>query len=166
MNSVDIIKKERMKKILYFILIALATTSCGEEELKYIYHSQVHFTVDTRNQDNVLNAPMQAKSFTTPRLSSDRMGFGGILVICSASHITGTVYNLFAYDLACPYEQNPQIKVIPDKNGKAKCPKCESVYDIFNGIGNPVSGPSKTNLEVYRNIRHNNSSPGVFVIDR
>lgn len=154
------------KKMLYLLAILFISSSCGEEELKYIYHAPVHFTVDTRNQDNTLNAPMQVKSFTSPRLSSDRIGYGGLLVVCSASHITGTVYNLFAYDLACPHEQDPLIKVITDNKGKAKCSKCGSIYDIFNGVGNVISGPSKTNLEVYRNIRHNNGTPGVFVIER
>ncbi len=154
------------KNISYIILLLILSTSCGQEEVSYIYNSQVHFTVDMRGQDHSLNAPMQAKAFPSPRLASDRMGYGGILVVCSASHITGTIYHLYAYDLACTHERNPNIKVIPDNEGKAKCPECGTVYDIFNGVGNVLSGPSKTNLQTYWNVKHNNSQPGLFVIQR
>lgn len=64
-------------------------------------------------------------------------GYGGILLV-------GDLYgNPLAYDLACPYEVNPQIRVVVNEDTHdAACPVCGSTYDVFGGDGRPTSGPS------------------------
>lgn len=62
-------------------------------------------------------------------------GFGGIYLI---SDVMG---NPHAYDAACPVECQADITMqIDATNLTAKCPRCGSVYDIFQNNGFPVSG--------------------------
>lgn len=72
-------------------------------------------------------------------------GFGGVLMVCDVFS------NVRAFDLCCPVELNPDIRVYIDHNANcAKCPKCGSTYDVFllNGsgrlAGGPLSGPALT----------------------
>ncbi|MDR2682902.1 MAG: hypothetical protein LBB64_03415, partial [Dysgonamonadaceae bacterium] len=44
---------------------------------------------------------------------------------------------LFAYDLACPHEIDRNVRVIPDAEGTAHCPKCGSVFVTMWGTGLP-----------------------------
>lgn len=72
--------------------------------------------------------PYTANTFT---------GYGGVLLV-------GDLYgNPVAYDLACPYEAKPDIRINVDKEANnAVCPVCGSTYDIFGGQGRPTSGPA------------------------
>ncbi len=64
-------------------------------------------------------------------------GFGGILLV---SNLYGMP---MAYDLACPYEASPEIRVHVDADAlDAVCDHCHSTYDIFGGEGRPTSGPA------------------------
>lgn len=64
-------------------------------------------------------------------------GYGGVL-------LCGDIYgNAIAYDLACPYEAKPTIRVEVDNEAhNAYCPVCHSTYDIFAGDGRATSGPA------------------------
>lgn len=78
-------------------------------------------------------------------------GFGGVLMTCTA------MSNYCAFDMACPVEhsQNVRVEIDPDMN-MAVCPKCGSVYDVFQmqePPGYPVAGPAREDgygLTVYR----------------
>lgn len=76
------------------------------------------------------NFPYNALTFT---------GFGGILLV---SGLEGQDYNTpLAYDLACPVEVKPDVRVYVDSETfEAVCPKCGSRYDVCEGRGRPVSG--------------------------
>lgn len=64
-------------------------------------------------------------------------GYGGVL-LCGDVHGAPV-----AYDLACPVEIRPDIRIIVDPEAlNAYCPKCHSVYDIFTNYGQPLSGPA------------------------
>jgi len=64
-------------------------------------------------------------------------GFGGVLLVCD---ING---NPTAYDLSCPVESKRDVRVSVDTDAMiAKCPKCQSTYDIFSLGGHPLSGPA------------------------
>ena len=80
-------------------------------------------------------------------------GYGGVLLV---SDIFG---NALAFDLACPYEVKPDIRVTIDEDAHdAVCPVCGSTYDVFNGYGRPTSGPAAQHgygLTVYRVIDSN-----------
>jgi hypothetical protein len=130
--------------------------SCEKELISPIPSAPVNIQLDLDFQDIDLVAPLATKSITQPRIGSDRLGFGGILVINGYSD-NGAI-KLYAYDLACPVEvdRNIKIKVIPDNTGKAKCTKCGAVYNLAYGTGNPES-VSKYSLRSYavRNVGGN-----------
>lgn len=64
-----------------------------------------------------------------PYKISDATGFGGLLLVCDP------IGEYLVYDLACPVESRPDIRVQADHNnplaGMVKCPKCGSVYNLF-----------------------------------
>lgn len=67
----------------------------------------------------------------------DRTGYGGLLLV------TDVLGDVLAYDLACPYEARPGIRVsVPKGELFAECPVCGSTYDIFTNYGKPRSGPA------------------------
>lgn len=72
-----------------------------------------------------------------PYTVSSATGYGGVLLV-------GDVFgNPVAYDLACPVEVKPDIRVEVDIDAAdAYCKICGSTYDIFMGNGNPTSGPA------------------------
>lgn len=65
-------------------------------------------------------------------------GFGGVLLACTIGS------EPVAYDLACPVEHSQSVTVVVNRESNfAECPKCGSVYDVFEleGAGGyPVSG--------------------------
>lgn len=64
-----------------------------------------------------------------PYKVSEATGFGGLLLVCDPNG------EYLAYDLACPVECRPDVRVQPDTNnplaGMVKCPKCGSTYNLF-----------------------------------
>jgi len=82
----------------------------------------------------------------------DAIGFGGLLVCSGIGLDDSGNSQYYAFDMACPYEVDKDIKVYPDKDGLGKvvCEKCGSVYDVGYGFGNPVSGPAKEILKRYK----------------
>lgn len=65
-------------------------------------------------------------------------GYGGVLLVCD--------YNgeYRAYDLSCPVEVRPDIRIRAIVNSgepRGECPVCGSTYDIFR-FGGPLSGPA------------------------
>ncbi len=64
-------------------------------------------------------------------------GWGGVLLV-------GDIYGEpRAYDLSCPVEHAPDVRIAVDNDThQAVCPKCGSVYDVFENYGYPLSGPA------------------------
>ena len=87
--------------------------------------------------------------FTRPRNGhpTDRVGYGGILVY---TFVNGTETNYCAFDLCCPNEVNPNIRIYPNDRGEAVCKSCGTVYQLLTGTGMVISGPSKWNLKRYK----------------
>lgn len=74
-----------------------------------------------------------------PYAVSSYTGYGGVLLI---SDYFG---NYLAYDLSCPYEAKPDIRIkVDEDHHDAVCPVCGSTYDIFSAYGHPTSGPAAT----------------------
>ncbi|MDR1092100.1 MAG: hypothetical protein LBL79_13585 [Prevotella sp.] len=157
-----------MKTIRYILLTGIITLlpACGKEEDRYALPGYVNFEVNVNIQDGELKTPTNYKQFTQPRLSGESVGYSGLLVVCSAVPVTSGIFQLYAYDLCCRHENRREIKIVPQPDGvTAKCPVCGSVYNIFNGLGNVVSGPSENNLQRYYAI-YSGTRPGVFRITR
>lgn len=149
-------------KILGLVLLLSVAVSCGKEEEDYIIPAHpVNFRVNVNVQDKELSAPTGAKVFLAPRLDGEYVGYSGLLIVCSPY----TTDQLFVYDLCCTYEKKQDTKITPEGTGRAKCAKCGSVYNVLEGIGNPISGPSKENLQRYR-ARSSSGDAGVFYITR
>ena len=146
-----------MKRILTLLLLTVFAFSCEKEYYTTIPNFPVSLTLRLENLDFDLNTNLSYKIFTQPRYETDRLGFGGILVINGMGINT---VNLFAYDLSCPVEALRNIKVIPDNLSAstssavptavtATCPECGAVFNIANGSGRPQEG-TKYHLRSYR----------------
>jgi len=137
-----------MKRILFLLLFANVAFSCDKQYYTSIPNYQVNLDLNLNGLDTRLNAKLAYEVFTKPRVELDRLGYGGILVI---NGIGSNQVDLYAYDLACPVEVQPNIRVIPDSTGvTAHCPKCGTVFNIADGTGAPKSGGTKYFLKSYR----------------
>ncbi len=92
--------------------------------------------------------------FESPRRAGEYVGYAGLLIFRNQEG------QIFAYDLCCPKERSKTVKVIPNSRGEAVCPVCCSVYSIWTGFGNVVSGSSTLTLQKY-NV--SNANP-VYII--
>lgn len=165
-----------MKRIyIYFtIILTVLLASCGEEENpQTIPYAPCNFVINTRGFQEYLNSPFTIGAFVKdkasfeskltnasvvkvydfPNWASEKHGFGGVMVINNNG-------SLVAYDLCCPNEDNASIRVLPNNDFKAKCPKCKSEFALLSG-GAPVSGPVREKLQQYR---VNNNGNGEYRI--
>jgi hypothetical protein len=148
-------QKHLMKKIILSIFLVFTVFSCKEEFYSTIPTAPVSYKLNLNFQDQSLNAGTGAYlCITKKRLESDRLGYGGLLIVNGIGQKT---VNLYAYDLACPVEAHSDVLVVPENTSSAgiptaitaKCPKCRAVYNIIDGYGTPQSG-SKYYLRAYR----------------
>lgn len=132
-----------MNRLRFLVcLLALLAFSCSKIEESHIPYANVFMKLDLRYQDKELVTLLGYKQYTKPRYAGEQVGFSGVLVVHG--------YNgFYAFDLCCPHEATQSVKIIPTDVGTAKCPKCNSVYDTANGIGNPMEGPSQFQLRPY-----------------
>lgn len=77
-------------------------------------------------------------------------GYGGVLLIMGMDPFgQGDVIPL-SYDLSCPVECKPDIRVYVDPGTlEAVCPVCDSHYDVLMSGGSPISGPAATGSVKY-----------------
>ena len=72
-------------------------------------------------------------------------GFGGVLLIEGMDPFASTMAVPLAYDLACPVERKPDVRVKIDPDTYvAVCPQCKSSYDVTMQRGAPISGEAAT----------------------
>ena len=68
-------------------------------------------------------------------------GYGGVLLIEGMDPFELQTSMPLAYDLSCPVEKSPTIRVVIDpETFEAVCPVCESHYDVTMGAGAPTAG--------------------------
>ena len=126
-----------LRKILVISLLFCLSMSCDDNVTSTIPNAPVSLTLDLVSTDNSLNGSLSYKEYTTPRLATDRLGYGGLLIV---NGLGENLVNLYAYDLTCPNEAQSNIKIKPDDTGlTATCSKCGAVYRIATG-GAPESG--------------------------
>lgn len=153
-----------MRNFIPFILLIFIVFSCKEEIYSTIPTAQVSYQLNLNlyETDTRLNTGVGAYlRITQKRLETDRLGFGGLLVVNGTGVET---VNIYAYDLACPNEAARDVLIIPENTNEtgiptaitAKCPKCGAVYNIIDGYGTPQSG-SKYYLRAYRVMKTMNS---------
>lgn len=77
-------------------------------------------------------------------------GFGGVLLIEGVDPLSAVTSAPLAYDLACPVERQPDIRVyVENETYMAVCPECNSVYDVTMANGSPISGVATTGKYKY-----------------
>lgn len=82
--------------------------------------------------------------------STSATGFGGVLLIEGVDPLLAVTAAPLAYDLACPVERNPQIRVeVENETYMAVCPECRSIYDVTVAHGAPISGEAATGKYKY-----------------
>lgn len=142
---------------LGYTLLALAAAGCYHSvdiNFNRVPRIKVYIPFTTAGEWDLYGAkaPLDARRFIRPSEPAGYSypdysftGFGGVLQVCD---LQGT---LRAYDLSCPVECQPDVRVVVDySTNLARCPKCGSTYDVFllNGsgplAGAPVSGPALT----------------------
>lgn len=77
-----------------------------------------------------------------PYIYNSATGYGGVLLIGGQNPYTGDVGPL-AYDLSCPVERMPDVRVYVNADFHAVCPQCGSIYNVTETGGIPIDGPAK-----------------------
>lgn len=138
-----------LRHLLITMLTCSTLTSCDSVDDKRIPSMPVQIVFTDVGMWNMygVGGAMQSRRFFRTKTESQPTGFfytattytgyGGVLLV---GDIMGDPK---AYDLACPYECSPEIRVSVDsKTHLAVCPKCHSEYDVFENQGIAVSGPA------------------------
>lgn len=89
-------------------------------------------------------------------------GYGGLLIVCGMNPYTLEAGVPMAYDLSCPVECKPDVRVGMHTDGAlpfAVCPVCGSHYDVVERGGAPTSGPA---LQHKYGLRRYEVRPGAY----
>jgi len=130
---------QSIKRLISLTLLLLLSFACDTEYFSQIPQMPVLLNLNLSTTDITLVPLTSSKSYISPRTVSERVGYGGVLVY----HGTESgADKFFAYDLACPVEVKTDVRIVVENTLFAKCPVCGSKFEIYNGFGNPVSGPA------------------------
>lgn len=144
-------------KVWLIILSLFLLSGCKtEEHFSNFPFAPVNFMIDLNGLDSDLHE-LSYKIFHQGRFFQEHVGLGGLLVF------RNTAGEIIAFDLSCPHEASKEIRVKPNDFWKAECPACGSSFDMLNGLGSPVSGPSKSYLKKY-NASPNFHQKGQYLI--
>lgn len=131
-----------MRYITVILLFLVVSFACDREEYSNIPYAQVSYTLFEKDIHDLAGIP-SALVVTKARNQSDRIGYGGLLIV------HGTQGDYFAFDLSCPVEAKRDVKLtVDDSNIIATCPSCGAEYNIETRSGFAVKG-SKYNLTPY-----------------
>lgn len=134
-----------MKRI-FVCLMAMLSMSCTKEPVSSIPNYSVNITIDLSREWR-LKELYSSKIFDSNYAfyqANPQVGFGGILLYHGPNN-NGSGDRYYAFDAACPYEAQKNVTVEVEEGGmNAKCPKCGSVFDLSNGLGNPKTGSLAT----------------------
>ncbi|MDE6377323.1 MAG: hypothetical protein K2K72_01100 [Duncaniella sp.] len=141
-----------MRSILFSLLTLFLLVSCDSVDDERIPYAPVHLSFANEADWLTWGVPEVSAGWRRyiyrpgsrdnipvgyPYKGVDATGYGGLLLV------TDALGNPVAYDLACPYEARPEVRIeVPEGELFARCPKCGSTYDIFTNHGNPRSGPA------------------------
>lgn len=77
-----------------------------------------------------------------PFVANTSTGYGGVLLVCGFNPFTLEAAVPMAYDLCCPVERKPDIRVRMQQDEEplpfAVCPECGSRYNVVEGGGGPM----------------------------
>lgn len=144
-------KMNFFKIFIVFLIITGVSAGCDNTSESSIPDAPVNLQLNMLVAPyNTFNTPNSYIIYDKRKNEIDRIGYGGILLYIDYEG------KYCAFDLTCPYEVSPNVRVSPNDEGKAVCDKCGSVFELLYGIGAPVSGPAKEPLKRYRVVLSNN----------
>lgn len=164
----ETIKKKMMKvKILSLLIVCLILSACKEGLHSSVPDTVVNFSCSLQQSPySYITAPGQFLTVTkngsgfivqAPGQEDYKdgkvgvyLGFGGLIIGHSALPMNVNSQYV-AYDRACPYEADDLVisRLVINSNREAKCPKCNTVYDLDTGFPKGNTGPSKERLKTY-----------------
>lgn len=131
------------------ILVIVLSTGC-ENYVSSIPDMPVSLQLNLLTEyPHLQYTPGQYAIIDRPTLMTDRIGFGGIVVVATANVNSQGRCELQAFDLACPHEARADIRIEPDETGHAICHECGEMYDLLWGSGLPQNGISNEPLKHY-----------------
>lgn len=108
-----------------------------------------------------LNLPLQAQPYRAlleptgavtivePPTETSAIGYAGVLIVHSL-----LPNQFYAYDLSCPVENSPIIRIVGHDPLNVRCPKCQTKYDVLSGSGAVLSGSGRSPLRKYKAFYH------------
>ncbi|MDR2684550.1 MAG: hypothetical protein LBB53_04115 [Prevotellaceae bacterium] len=130
-----------MKKFQIIILIILSA-GCGNKRSP-IPDMPVNLEFNIVAAAPELSAFGSFKEFTEQQNMSQALGYGGIVVF----HTFDGVF--CAFDMSCPVEAKPDVRIATDNTGTARCTKCNAEFFLGDGNAFPIKGNSKFPLRKY-----------------
>lgn len=139
------------------VLVAMAVTSCTTIDDDRIPSMPVSINLSTPDMWTTYGVagygeyryfilPLrEPRNF--PFTDKTATGYGGVLLVSGVNPYTFEAGVPLAYDLSCPVECRPDIRVAMQPDGltsDAVCPDCGSHYDVLELGGSPTEGPAKS----------------------
>lgn len=97
-----------------------------------------------------------------PYTDKSATGYGGLLIVSGFNPFTLEAGVPMAYDLSCPVEAKPDVRVKMQESESmpfAVCPVCGSHYDVVERGGSPTEGPA---LQRKYGLRRYEGRPGAY----
>lgn len=157
----------KLFKHCYLIIFCLLLSSCVDDGCISIFNAPVFLRVNIDHNYNELRDPGNTLALTKGKNGEYLMGYGGLLLVRAYTYVPNREpnYDLYAYDLACPKEKLPEIKIKDIGKGRAQCQQCGAIYNIQNGSGNSETPDIyKGRLDTYRTDYEVDQNRVVFVI--
>lgn len=136
----------RLGSTLPLLALSLSLVACSGDAVRPTVPSWpvwLELSLDVRRE---LLIPGGMVRILRPSLSSDRLGYGGVLVVRSLVEEA-----FFAYDLACPIEVSTETQ-LELHDLEVRCPECGSRFDVLSGAGVPTFGPARHPLRRYSTL--------------
>ncbi len=149
-----------MKRFCIIISLLAVFMACNKEEYSEVPYAPVYYSLYAEDM-RLLITSLSSISITKPRNQSDKIGYGGLLIVHGIDFNATQTY--YAFDLCCPKEAKSNVRIVPDETGlTATCPTCGAQFDIANGngttgYGTPLNGVTQYRLTPYRVVFLGNS---------
>ena len=135
---------QRSLYIIGCIVGMMALTGCKNNVVSPIPSALVSLEFNILRDAPTLTVWPCVATFVTPKYAEQYLGYGGVVVIHTSED------RFAAFDLACPNEIDPNIRVNVDSIlGEAICPQCGAVFDINYGRGYPIAGECRYPMKQY-----------------
>ena len=123
-----------VKWIFVGVFCAVFSVSCNDYEIATnIPYCKVYYEIYLMTTDKDLIGAYKSIPFDKPPLAKYFLGYGGLLLVDAGVEIK-------AFDLSCQVEAMRDVRVKPNDNGEAVCPKCGAKYNLFSGTCFSPSG--------------------------